>query len=108
YPITALIFTGTVLFTLFVLSKVDNKVFGKMHEYEAWVVFRGGEPLARTQVMHAFQASDLELAHLMVTDSDEGVCQVHARYFTTEARHLRMQASLWGVPMVERIDIKVL
>lgn len=107
YPITALVFTGTVLFTLFVLSKVDNKVFGKMHEYEAWVIFRGADTSARTQVMQAFQAADLELAHLMVTDTD-GMAQVHARYYTTETRHLRMQATLWGVPMVDRIDIKVL
>ncbi len=106
YPITALIFTLTVLFTLFVLSKVDTKLFGKVHGYEIWILFNGKSPSARERVMQTFQEADLELSHLMVTDSNEQ-CQVHARYYTSEARHLRIQAGLWSVPEVDRIDVKV-
>jgi putative Mg2+ transporter-C (MgtC) family protein len=106
YPITALIFTLTVLFTLFILSKVDAKLFGKIHGYELWILFDGKSNSARERVMQTFQESDLDLSHLMVTDSNEQ-CQVHARYYTSEARHLRIQAGLWSVPQVDRIDIKV-
>lgn len=106
YPITASIFTVTVFCTLFFLSKVDTKVFGKTHGYELWILFDGASSSARERVMQMFKETDLELSHLMVTDVD-GQCQVHARYFTSEARHLRIQAGLWSVPQVARVDIKV-
>lgn len=106
FPIIAFIFTVTVFFTLYVLSKVDNKVFGKLHCYEAWITLKHTDTAARAKVMEAFQQSDLELNRLMVTETEQS-CQIKAKYFSTEARHLRMQAALWSVPTVERIDVKM-
>lgn len=106
FPIIAFIFTITVFFTLFVLSKVDNKVFGKMHCYEAWINLKSSDPDGRAKVMEVFQNSDLELGRLIVSETDNG-CQISAKYYSAETRHLRMQASLWSVASVERIDIKI-
>jgi putative Mg2+ transporter-C (MgtC) family protein len=106
YPITASIFTGTVFFTLYFLSKVDNKVFGKMHCYETWIHLKSIDPAARAEVMETFQHGDMELTRLSINEKDEKF-QIMAKYFASETRHLRIQAALWSVPSVDRIDVKV-
>jgi putative Mg2+ transporter-C (MgtC) family protein len=106
YPIIAIIFTITVFFTLSILSKVDRKVFGKMHCYETWIHLKTMDPKARAEIMETFQLGDLELTRLSVDERDERY-QILARYYSSEARHLRIQASLWSVSAVDRIDVKV-
>lgn len=98
FPIIAFIFTVTVFFTLYVLSKVDNKVFGKMHCYECWISLKHTDAHARAKVMESFQHGDLELNRLMISDN-ESTTQITVKYYSTEVRHLRMQASLWSVPL---------
>ena len=44
YPIIAIIFTITVFITLYFLSKVDRKIFGKMHCYETWIHLKTMDP----------------------------------------------------------------
>ena len=106
YPITASIFTITVFFTLYFLSKVDRKVFGKTHCYETWIHLKSMDPAARAEIMDTFQHGDLELTRLSVDERDERY-QILARYFASEVRHLRIQAALWSVAAVDRIDVKV-
>jgi uncharacterized membrane protein YhiD involved in acid resistance len=106
YPITAFIFTLTVIFTLYFLSKVDRRIFGKLHCYETWIHLKALDSAARAEIMEAFQHSDLELTRLSVDEFDERY-QIHARYYSSEVRHLRIQASLWSVAAVDRIDVKV-
>lgn len=106
YPITASIFTGTVFFTLFFLSKVDNKIFGKLHCYETWIHLKGIEPMSRAEVMETFQHGDMELVRLSVDEKPDHY-QIVAKYYASEARHLRIQAALWSVASVDRIDVKV-
>lgn len=106
YPIIAIIFTITVFFTLYFLSKVDRKIFGKMHCYETWIHLKTMDPAARAEIMETFQHGDLELTRLSVDERDERY-QILARYFASEVRHLRIQAALWSVAAVDRIDVKV-
>jgi len=106
YPITAAIFTVTVFFTLFFLSKVDRRIFGKTHCYEVWIHLRAMDPEARGEIMETFQQGDLEITRLSVDERDNNY-QILVRYFASEARHLRIQASLWSVAEVSRIDVKV-
>lgn len=106
YPIIATIFTVTVFITLYFLSKVDRKLFGKMHCYETWIHLKTMDPAARAEIMETFQHGDLELTRLSVDERDERY-QILARYFASEVRHLRIQASLWSVAAVDRIDVKV-
>lgn len=106
YPITASIFTITVFFTLYFLSKVDRKVFGKMRCYETWIHLKTMDPSARAEVMETFQHGDLELTRLSVDERDDRY-QILASYFSSEVRHLRIQAALWSVASVDRIDVKV-
>lgn len=106
YPITAAIFTITVFFTLYFLSKVDRKIFGKMHCYETWIHLKSMDPSARAEIMETFQHGDLELTRLSVDERDARY-QILARYFASEVRHLRIQAALWSVSAVDRIDVKV-
>lgn len=106
YPIIAIIFTITVFITLYFLSKVDRKIFGKMHCYETWIHLKTMDPAARAEIMETFQHGDLELTRLSVDERDERY-QILARYFASEVRHLRIQASLWSVAAVDRIDVKV-
>jgi putative Mg2+ transporter-C (MgtC) family protein len=106
YPITAFIFSLTVLFTLYFLSKVDNKILGKMHCYETWIHLKNMDPTSRAEVMETFQHGDLELTRLSVDEQNDRY-QIVAKYFAPEVRHLRIQASLWSVPGVDRIDVKV-
>jgi putative Mg2+ transporter-C (MgtC) family protein len=106
YPITASIFSLTVVFTLYFLSKVDNKILGKMRCYETSILLNGKNSVARAEVMETFQKGDLELTRLTV-DEKEHRYQITARYFAAESRHLRIQASLWSVSSVEKIDVRV-
>lgn len=106
FPITASIFTVTVFFTLYFLSKVDRKIFGKMHCYETWIHLKSMDSSARAEIMETFQHGDLELTRLSVDERDERY-QILARYFSSEVRHLRIQAALWSVASVDRIDVKV-
>lgn len=106
YPIIASIFTVTVFITLYFLSKVDRKIFGKMHCYETWIHLKSMDPSARAEIMETFQHGDLELTRLSVDERDERY-QILARYFASEVRHLRIQAALWSVAAVDRIDVKV-
>jgi putative Mg2+ transporter-C (MgtC) family protein len=106
YPIIATIFTITVFITLYFLSKVDRKIFGKMHCYETWIHLKTMDPAARAEIMETFQHGDLELTRLSVDERDERY-QILARYYASEVRHLRIQASLWSVAAVDRIDVKV-
>ncbi len=106
YPIIATIFTITVFITLYFVSKVDRKIFGKMHCYETWIHLKSMDAAARAEIMETFQHGDLELTRLSVDERDERY-QILARYFASEVRHLRIQASLWSVPAVDRIDVKV-
>jgi putative Mg2+ transporter-C (MgtC) family protein len=106
YPITAAIFTITVFITLYFLSKVDRKVFGKVHCYETWIHLKSMDPVARAEIMETFQHGDLELTRLSVDERDERY-QILARYFSSEVRHLRIQAALWSVSSVDRIDVKM-
>ena len=106
FPITAAIFTVTVFITLYFLSKVDRKVFGKIHCYETWIHLKTMDPAARAEIMDTFQHGDLELTRLSVDERDERY-QIIARYYSSEVRHLRIQASLWSVAAVDRIDVKV-
>lgn len=106
YPIIATIFTITVFITLYFLSKVDRKLFGKMHCYETWIHLKTMDAAARAEIMETFQHGDLELTRLSVDERDERY-QILARYFASEVRHLRIQASLWSVAAVDRIDVKV-
>jgi len=106
FPIIASIFTVTVFFTLFFLSKVDRKIFGKTHCYETSIHLKAIDPAARAEIMDTFQHGDLELTRLSVDQSDNGY-QILARYFASEVRHLRIQAALWSVAAVDRIDVKV-
>jgi putative Mg2+ transporter-C (MgtC) family protein len=106
YPITAFIFTVTVFVTLFFLSKVDRRIFGKLHCYETWIHLKTLDPAARAEIMETFQHSDLELTRLSVDERDARY-QILARYFASEVRHLRIQAALWSVSSVDRIDVKV-
>lgn len=106
YPITASIFTITVIFTLYFLSMVDRRIFGKLHCYETWIHLKSMDSAARAEIMEAFQHADLELTRLSVNEHDNRF-QIHARYFSSEVRHLRIQASLWSVVSVDRIDVKV-
>jgi len=103
YPIVASIFTVTVFFTLFVLSKVDRKVFGKMHIYESIITLSKLDTEARAEVMEAFDSADLELTRLVVTEGDNE-CQIIAKYVCSEARHLRVQATIWSVPTVGHVN----
>ncbi len=106
FPITAAIFTITVFFTLYFLSKVDRKIFGKMHCYEMWIHLKTMDPSARAEIMETFQHGDLELTRLSVDERDERHL-ILARYFSSEVRHLRIQAALWSVAAVDRIEVKV-
>ncbi len=106
YPIMASIFTATVIFTLYFLSKVDNKLLGKLHSYETWIHLKTMDPAARAEIMDTFQHGDLELTRLSVDEKDERY-QILARYYASESRHLRIQAALWSVSNVDRIDVKV-
>jgi uncharacterized membrane protein YhiD involved in acid resistance len=105
YPIIASIFTVTVFFTLYVLSKVDRKVFGKMQNYESIITLSKDDPQSRGEVMEAFDSADLELSRLLVVENEKG-CQVIAKYVCSEARHLRVQAALWSVAAVAEVDEK--
>lgn len=106
YPITASIFTATVFFTLFFLSKVDNKIFGKLQSYETWIHLKSIDPAARAEVMETFQHSDIEIHRLAVNEKEDHYLIV-AKYYASETRHLRIQAALWSVSAVDRIDVKV-
>lgn len=106
YPITASIFSITVVFTLYFLSKVDNKILGKMHCYETSIYLNAKSTSARADVMDTFQKGDLELTRLTV-DEKHDKYHITAKYFASEARHLRIQASLWSVSTVEKIDVRV-
>lgn len=106
YPIIAFIFSLTVVFTLYFLSKVDNKLLGKMHAYENHILLHNKSSLTRSEVMAIFQKGDLELTRLMVDEKGEKY-QITAKYFASEARHLRIQAALWAVSEVEKIDVRV-
>jgi putative Mg2+ transporter-C (MgtC) family protein len=106
YPITATIFTSTVIFTLYVLSKVDNQILGKMHCYEVCIHLRSMDPGGRAEVMGVFEHGDLELTRLSVDEQNQKH-QVVAKYFASEARHLRIQASLWAVARVDKVDVRV-
>jgi putative Mg2+ transporter-C (MgtC) family protein len=106
FPITASIFTVTVFITLFFLSKIDRRIFGKTHCYETWIHLKAMDPAARAEIMETFQHGDLELTRLSVDEHDQRY-QILARYFASEVRHLRIQAALWSVAAVDRIDVKV-
>jgi len=106
YPITAFIFSVTVVFTLYFLSKVDNQLLGKLHCYETWIHLKSMDPAARAEVMETFQHGDLELTRLSVDERDERY-QIVAKYYAAEVRHLRIQAALWSVSSVDRIDVRV-
>lgn len=106
YPITAAIFTITVFITLYFLSKVDRKIFGKVHCYETWIHLKSMDPVARAEIMETFQHGDLELTRLSVDERDERY-QILARYYSSEVRHLRIQAALWSVVSVDRIEVKM-
>lgn len=106
FPITAAIFTATVFFTLHFLSKVDNQLLGKLHCYETWIHLKTMDPAHRSEVMEAFQNGDLELTRLSVDEKDKRY-QIVAKYYASEVRHLRIQAALWGVSSVDRIDVRV-
>lgn len=106
FPITAFIFTVTVFFALYFLSKVDHRVFGKMHAYECHIHMKKSDSKARAQIMDTFQYSDLELQRLLVSEH-EGHQKVVAKYVCGESRHLRVQAALWSVATVETIDVKM-
>jgi putative Mg2+ transporter-C (MgtC) family protein len=106
FPITASIFTVTVFFTLFFVSKVDNKIFGKLHCYETWIHLQSIDPAARAEIMETFQHGDLELTRLAIDEKDSRY-QIVARYYASEVRHLRIQAALWSVSSVDRIEVKV-
>lgn len=103
YPIIALVFSITVFFTLYVLSKVDRKIFGKVHCYESAVYLGSGDPEARAEVMDAFQFTDLELSRLAIQELADQT-EITARYYCSEARHMRVQAALWSVADVKRVD----
>lgn len=107
YPIMATVFTVTVFFTLSILSKVDNRILGKLHCYELTIYISGNYTKTRTDVMAAFKQGDLELTKLLVEEGDDGECSIRVRYYAPESRHLRIQAALWGVPSVERINVVV-
>jgi putative Mg2+ transporter-C (MgtC) family protein len=107
YPIIASIFTVTVFFTLYVLSKVDRKLFGKVHCYESHIFLKSGDPQSRADVMDAFQYADLELSRLTVKELDNKT-EISARYFCSDSRHLRVQAALWSVSDVVRVDEQML
>lgn len=106
FPITATLFTVTVFFTLYFVSKVDNKIFGKLHCYETWIHLQSIDPAARAEIMETFQHGDLELTRLAIDEKDERY-QIVARYYASEVRHLRIQAALWSVSAVDRIEVKV-
>jgi uncharacterized membrane protein YhiD involved in acid resistance len=105
YPIVASIFTVTVFFTLYVLSTVDRKVFGKLQNYESTITLANKDTAARAQVMDVFNSADLELRRLLVVENEKG-CQVISKYVCSEARHLRVQAALWSVSLVTEVDEK--
>ncbi|MCO5143877.1 MAG: MgtC/SapB family protein [Oligoflexia bacterium] len=107
YPIMATIFTVTVFFTLSILSKVDNRLLGKLQCYELTIYLSGNHTKSRSEVMSAFKQGDLELTKLQVDENGDGECSIRVRYFAPESRHLRIQAALWGVPSVERINVVV-
>ncbi len=106
YPITAFIFSITVVFTLYFLSKVDNKILGKMHCYETWIHLKSSKATDRAEVMEIFQHGELELTRLTVDEKDERY-QIAAKYFASEMKHLRIQAALWSVSAVDRIDVRM-
>lgn len=106
FPITASMFTVTVFCTLYFVSKVDNKIFGKLHCYETWIHLKTIDPSARAEIMETFQHGDLEITRLTIDEKDERY-QIVARYFSSETRHLRIQAALWSVSSVDRIEVKV-
>jgi putative Mg2+ transporter-C (MgtC) family protein len=106
YPITAFIFSLTVVFTLYFLSKVDNKILGKLHSYEAWIHLGSMNAADRAEVMETFQHGDLELTRLTVDEKDDRY-QIVAKYYASEMKHLRIQAALWSVSSVDRIDVRM-
>lgn len=106
YPIIASIFTVTVFCTLYFLSKVDNKLLGKLHCYETWIHLKSMDPAARAEIMETFQHGDLEITRLSVDEREERY-QIVAKYYSSEVRHLRIQAALWSVSQVDRIDVRV-
>lgn len=106
YPITASIFTVTVFCTLYFLSKVDNKIFGKLHSYETKIHLKSVDAAARAEVMEIFQHGDLEMTGLNLDEGGERY-QIVTKYYASEARHLRIQAGLWSISAVDRIDVKV-
>lgn len=106
YPITAFIFTITVFSTLYFLSKVDTKIFGKLHRYETRIHLKSMDSADRAEVMEIFQHGDLEMVGLHMDEAGEKY-QIVSRYYASESRHLRIQAGLWSVASVDRIDVKV-
>lgn len=106
FPITASLFTATVFCTLYFVSKVDNKVFGKLHCYETWIHLQSIDQKARADIMEIFEHGDLEMTRLSIDEKDERY-QIVARYYASEVRHLRIQAALWSVSAVDRIEVKV-
>lgn len=106
FPITAFIFTGTVFFCLYFLSKVDNKLLGKIQCYETWIHLKTMDPAHRAEVMESFRQGDLELVRLTVDEKDKRY-QIVAKYFSSEMQHMRAQAALWSVSGVDRIDVRV-
>jgi uncharacterized membrane protein YhiD involved in acid resistance len=106
FPITSSIFTATVFFCLYFLSKIDNRLLGKLHCYETWIHLKDMDSKSRAEIMDIYQKGPIELSRLSVDEKD-GRYQIVARYYSSETRHLRIQASLWSVPQVDRIDVRV-
>ena len=106
YPITALIFTFTVVFTLYILGHIDSQYLGKFSKYKVCVHLKDVDPQSRANVMNAFQNTDLELGHLSFDEGDKRF-QIHAAYFASDARHLQVQVALWSVAAVDKIDVNI-
>ncbi len=105
YTILAFICTLVVFFTLYSLGHVDRRVFGKTRHHLCEIFIDIDQDKARTEVVKIFSYMDIEIEEFEVNEKGTQ-CIVKVAYMCPDQMHLRIQAGIWSVLGVQRVETK--
>ena len=107
YPFLALTFTLSVWSTLYLLNVVVHRFLGKTRGFKVSILVDKESSQSRAEVIQVFHYMDIDLQDLeVVKHKDKNTWNIEVFYYSSEARHLRMKASLWSIKGVRNVEVR--
>jgi putative Mg2+ transporter-C (MgtC) family protein len=102
YPLVAVVFTMTVLFTLLAIDKLENKFIGRDGSWGLEIIFDDPDGAVRSQINQVMTSDEIALDDFDISRSGENYV-LRMQHTASPAVHKRFILDLWGIKGIREV-----